>query len=45
MASIMGGHYPGASITLGTALTFGYRIVRSIGKRCCQATALSGLAA
>ncbi|OUC15063.1 MAG: hypothetical protein B0A82_08930 [Alkalinema sp. CACIAM 70d] len=24
MASIMGGHYPGAGITLGPALTFGY---------------------
>jgi hypothetical protein len=24
MASIMGGNYPGAGITLGPALTFGY---------------------
>jgi hypothetical protein len=24
MASIMGGYYPGAGITLGPALTFGY---------------------
>ncbi|MDP2801454.1 MAG: FAD-binding protein [Phreatobacter sp.] len=30
MASIMGGHYPGAGITLGPALTFGYRIGRMI---------------
>lgn len=30
MASIMGGHYPGAGITLGPALTFGYRIGRGI---------------
>ncbi len=30
MASIMGGHYPGAGITLGPALTFGYRIGRVI---------------
>ncbi|MBY0361811.1 MAG: FAD-binding protein, partial [Phreatobacter sp.] len=30
MASIMGGHYPGAGITLGPALTFGYRIGRTI---------------
>lgn len=30
MASIMGGHYPGAGITLGPALTFGYRVGRRI---------------
>lgn len=30
MASIMGGHYPGAGITLGPALTFGYRAGRAI---------------
>ncbi|MDP3545262.1 MAG: FAD-binding protein, partial [Phreatobacter sp.] len=30
MASIMGGHYPGAGITLGPALTFGYRVGRKI---------------
>lgn len=30
MASIMGGHYPGAGITLGPALTFGYCAGRAI---------------
>jgi succinate dehydrogenase/fumarate reductase flavoprotein subunit len=30
MASIMGGHYPAAGITLGPALTFGYRAGKAI---------------
>ena len=30
MASIMGGNYPGAGITLGPALTFGYIAGRHI---------------
>lgn len=33
MASIMGGHYPGAGITLGPALTFGYRIGKAIASQ------------
>lgn len=32
MASIMGGHYPGAGITLGPALTFGYCAGRALKK-------------
>lgn len=32
MASIMGGHYPGAGITLGPALTFGYRAGKAIAQ-------------
>jgi hypothetical protein len=38
MASIMGGNYPGAGITLGPALTFGYIAGRHIAsERCLQA--------
>jgi hypothetical protein len=33
MASIMGGNYPGAGITLGPALTFGYRAGCHIANR------------
>ncbi len=33
MASIMGGNYPGAGITLGPALTFGYIAGRHIADR------------
>ena len=32
MASIMGGNYPGAGITLGPALTFGYIAGRHIAR-------------
>lgn len=33
MASIMGGHYPAAGITLGPALTFGYRAGKAIATK------------
>ena len=33
MASIMGGNYPGAGITLGPALTFGYIAGEACGGR------------
>ncbi len=33
MASIMGGNYPGAGITLGPALTFGYIAGQHISRR------------
>jgi succinate dehydrogenase/fumarate reductase flavoprotein subunit len=39
MASIMGGNYPGAGITLGPALTFGYIAGRHLAERAAQRSA------
>ncbi len=39
MASIMGGNYPGAGITLGPALTFGYIAGRHLAERAMQRSA------
>ncbi|WP_315780479.1 MULTISPECIES: FAD-dependent oxidoreductase [unclassified Bradyrhizobium] len=39
MASIMGGNYPGAGITLGPALTFGYIAGRHLAERAKQRSA------
>ncbi|MDU2928807.1 FAD-binding protein, partial [Bradyrhizobium sp.] len=39
MASIMGGNYPGAGITLGPALTFGYIAGRHLAERAGQRSA------
>ena len=39
MASIMGGNYPGAGITLGPALTFGYIAGRHVAERAGQRSA------
>ncbi|MGJ4886591.1 FAD-dependent oxidoreductase [Bradyrhizobium sp. HKCCYLRH3099] len=39
MASIMGGNYPGAGITLGPALTFGYIAGRHLAERARQRSA------
>ena len=39
MASIMGGNYPGAGITLGPALTFGYIAGRHLAERAQQRSA------
>jgi predicted oxidoreductase len=36
MASIMGGNYPGAGITLGPALTFGYIAGRHLASTAAQ---------
>ena len=38
MASIMGGNYPGAGITLGPALTFGYIAGRHIAGEAARLT-------
>ena len=40
MASIMGGNYPGAGITLGPALTFGYIAGRHLAERARQRSAV-----
>ena len=41
-ASIMGGNYPGAGITLGPALTFGYVVGQVLAKQTAQTTASAG---
>ena len=41
-ASIMGGNYPGAGITLGPALTFGYVVGQTLAKKTSELTASSG---
>jgi succinate dehydrogenase/fumarate reductase flavoprotein subunit len=38
-ASIMGGNYPGAGITLGPALTFGYVVGQTLAKKTSEPTA------
>lgn len=40
-ASIMGGNYPGAGITLGPALTFGYVVGQTLAKKTSELTASS----
>jgi succinate dehydrogenase/fumarate reductase flavoprotein subunit len=41
MASIMGGNYPGAGITLGPALTFGYIAGRHLADGAAERSAAS----
>lgn len=41
-ASIMGGNYPGAGITLGPAITFGYVVGQVLAKQTVQNTAIAG---
>lgn len=43
-ASIMGGNYPGAGITLGPALTFGYVVGQTLAKKASEPTDRTSLA-